>query len=110
MTILKARLGMTEVKSNYKNMFTDTCCRKCKLEEETLYHVLKCGSTRSNSEALIIEEAYGTIKNIENRDPSLVFSIANIIHEEIEELKNIKVLVLPLESEPMATSEEEDIE
>ena len=40
--ILLERLGMTKVRSNYKNMFNSTICQKCNVEEETTIHLIKC--------------------------------------------------------------------
>ena len=56
MTILKARLGMTEVKSNYKNMYTDTKCRKCHKIEEDLKHILQCNSSVPENKDQIVED------------------------------------------------------
>lgn len=41
MTILKCRLGMIEVKTNFKNKYKDTKCKKCGREED-LEHLLSC--------------------------------------------------------------------
>ena len=46
-TILKARTGMTKIKTNYKNKVTDTKCEMCKEEEDTLQHMIEtCQTTR----------------------------------------------------------------
>ena len=42
MTILEARLGMTKVKANYKNMHSNTLCDLCKNETEDLKHLITC--------------------------------------------------------------------
>ena len=39
--IFMARTRMIKVKTNYKNMYTNTICRGCGLKEETQQHVLE---------------------------------------------------------------------
>ena len=40
--IMKVRLNMTELKSNFKGKYDDTMCPACDKEEETTEHVIKC--------------------------------------------------------------------
>ena len=41
----EVRLGMLEIKENYKNKYKDNMlCRKCKEENETLKHIFECTS------------------------------------------------------------------
>ena len=41
-TLLKIRTGMIKIKVNYKNMNKDLKCQICKIEIETLEHLLNC--------------------------------------------------------------------
>ena len=92
---------MIEVKTNYKNMFVDTICRKCNNEEENLSHVIQCNRGIPHDENL--EHICSIVENIEEEDENTTRSIAKVIHTTIEEMK-MMVLVPTLESEPMATS------
>ena len=56
MTILTARLGMTRVKSNYKNMYNNTICDLCKTENEDLEHLLTCKQNINTSNEEEIKE------------------------------------------------------
>ena len=40
--IMKFRLNMTELKSNFKGKYKDTICPACEEEEETTEHVIEC--------------------------------------------------------------------
>ena len=40
--IMKVRLNMTELKSNFKGKYKDSMCPACEKEEETTEHVIKC--------------------------------------------------------------------
>ena len=54
--IFMARTRMIKVKTNYKNMYTNTICRGCGLKEETQQHVLEeCTSihTQDNLKTLV---------------------------------------------------------
>ena len=107
MTILKTRLGMIEVKTNFKNMFSDVTCRKCKKEDETLHHVLKCGHKHNEIEEQILKNLDEILSDVDSSDPDIVMSVAKVIQKELQTLKNNKILVSTLESEPQATSSEE---
>merc|ERR1711895_59565 len=48
-TIFKARIRMTKVKGNYKNLFPNLRCRACKEEQETQKHVLQDCKTLQNN-------------------------------------------------------------
>ena len=104
-TILKVRTGMIEVKANYKNMYIDQSCRKCNAAEESLIHVLKCNTTSTVEENLLLEDAKDMLDNIEEQEPSRIKKLSTFIHLQIS-----KLVEIPLESTPatLAASLEED--
>ena len=51
--IFMARTRMIKVKTNYKNMYTNTICRGCGLKEETQQHVLEECTSIHTQENLI---------------------------------------------------------
>ena len=110
MTILKARTGMTEIKTNYKNMYSDQLCRKCLAETEDLCHILNCKNEHNKEEKQLINDAVNILDNVEVESPSRVKYLATLIHREVQRLKEIPVLKIRLESAPtLASSEEEDM-
>ena len=111
MTILKARTGMTEIKTNYKNMWADLKCRKCHSNTEDLSHMLRCKNSLSEEENNIVEEAKKIIDHIETEEQSKVEILAKLISREVRQLKEMKSPVQQgeLESAPEASSEELDI-
>ena len=115
MTILKARTGMTEVKANFKNMHTDLLCRKCRSSEENLLHILRCNTRLSDDEDKLIQQLTDILVNIEEKEPTQVRTLAQLICREIQMMKDRDTLLVDtsLESRPrfprmQATSEEED--
>lgn len=111
-TMLKTRLGMIELKPNYKNLHQDTNCRKCNGEEETLQHVLKCYQGSKASSATTINEVEEIVNKVEVKDQNLVRNLAADIMETLLQLRDDKVLVpevLPESTLDTATSSEEDM-
>ena len=89
MTILKARVGMTEVKVNYKSLFTTNKCRICKVEEETLEHLLMCNQQGTENDKLF-SEASIVIKNVEHEGKDAVVLLAKHIHRVMEEIRSLR--------------------
>ena len=44
--IMKLKLNMVELKTNFKGKYRDACCPACEVEEETTEHVLACDEYR----------------------------------------------------------------
>ena len=112
MTILKTRTGMVEVKTNFKNMHTNTTCRKCHSEEENLEHVLSCQRKVPENKKEVVQEVNNIINDINKTEDTKLRSLAEEIYSAVEELKTIMVLVPTnpsLESEQQATSDDEDM-
>ena len=101
-TVLKARTGMTEVKENFKNMYTNLQCRKCDLCREDLNHILRCKTNLSEAEIKLVDESKNILDNIETASQSKVTALAQMINREMHKLKEIKPLVDELESKPPA--------
>ena len=78
-TILRARLGMTEVKANYKNKFKEINCKNCG-ETEDLKHLLTCNET---------EEIVNFAENLKN----ILWTEAENPRINIENLKNLAQLI-----------------
>lgn len=109
-TMLKTRLGMIELKSNYRSMHKDTKCRKCQSEEETLMHVLKCCRGSEESNTTTSDEAEDIINGVEDKEQNIVTDLATDIRETMMQLKEM-VLVpdcIPESTLDPATSLEED--
>ena len=77
--IMRIRLNMIELKSNFKGKYKDTLCPACEAEAETTEHVLKCREyqklTKHDLNPEIIEEGGGISKNVENMQWLLQASI-----------------------------------
>ena len=106
---------MTEVKANFKNMHTDLLCRKCRSSEENLLHILRCNTRLSDDEDKLIQQLTDILVNIEEKEPTQVRTLAQLICREIQMMKDRDTLLVDtsLESRPrfprmQATSEEED--
>ena len=76
-TLLKARLGMTKIRTNYKNMYDTTICPVCNKENETLEHLLKCNTEE-------IDEAQIT---------NYIHNIQNISIQNLDNLNKIAILI-----------------
>ena len=108
MIILKARTGMLDLKPNFKNMYSNMTCRKCKNEEETLIHILLCGRKLTKEKQILILNAHSVLRNIEEEEERKIKMLASEIRQVTAEM----VLVptgATLESALQATSDDEDI-
>ena len=76
MVIMMARLGMTNIRVNYKNKYDgNTKCQQCQEnEEETLLHLLNCGEKNNSNFFDDITEIYSCSPNRE-----LLTKVANRI-------------------------------
>ena len=55
--VLKTRLNMLELKSNYKGQHKDLTCESCGAEEDNTEHIFKCSSLRKvNKNSLTIQD------------------------------------------------------
>ena len=63
--IMEIRLGMVDVKTNYKKKYDDTTCRQCGKEEETAEHFLKCLTPPNQKHKLKDFNEIWSLKNIE---------------------------------------------
>ena len=90
MTILKSRTGMIELKTNYKNKYLTTKCRKCNIEEEELKHVLLCNNTINHPEMELINQITEIINNLESETEEKIYKTASLIAREVQKLKSIE--------------------
>ena len=82
--ILKVRLNMTETKSNFKSKYTDLCCPKCKIENDTTEHVVQCFtdvkvneiSNPNSSEWIKIINGFRKYKDYKEAESSIIRSNA----------------------------------
>ena len=88
MTILKERTGMTSVKVNYKNMYTDLLCRMCHQADETIQHLMQCYNT-NNPENHQISATEEIIDNISSCSIEEIKRLAQIIQTVLEALTSI---------------------
>ena len=107
MTVLKARIGMTEVKENFKNMFPDTKCRKCGSHNEDLLHILQCCTTFNIAEKDVVERMRVILDNIDSEEQSTVMVLSRVIAREMQQMK-LLVKQPPLESTPPTAASNED--
>ena len=82
--VFMARTRMIEVKTNYKNMYTNTICRVCGLKEETQQHVLEeCTSIHT-------QDNLKTPNNqLFSNDPTTTKSTANKLNNPIKNHKRM---------------------
>ena len=92
-TILMARLKMTNLKSNFKNLYTGKIkCTYCKEQDETLQHIIECPRYPKNFqeyENIInlkeIEEGINEDKEIDNL--KIIAKIINEVESDLEEMR-----------------------
>ena len=89
-TILKERLGMTDVKANYKNKYSDTKCRICHLEEETSQHLMKCFYKDDPGKLEIVELMQTTIANITSTEKEKIIELAQSIQTVLQTFASTK--------------------
>ena len=77
--ILLERLGMTKVRTNYKNMFNSTICQKCKIEEETTLHLIKCQLDGAPAHKEAVKDYEHCIWNIESQTPQKIKEIGGLL-------------------------------
>ena len=77
--ILLERLGMTKVKSNYKNMYNSTKCRKCNIREETTLHLIKCQLDGAPAYKETVENYENIIWNIESQTTQKLKEIGGLL-------------------------------
>ena len=86
----KVRSGMTDVRKNHSNKYNCHLCPMCKLEEETMYHLVACNVNMSFDD---FQKVYGN----ESRDIELV---ATAVRESVNtknrfiQISNIYVKIL----------------
>ena len=54
--MMKVRLNMIEVRSNYKNQYQDLRCSLCKVETDSTEHIFECKSIAMNGEYSMAKE------------------------------------------------------
>ena len=106
MMVLKTRIGMVEVKTNFKNMFADTTCRKCHSEEEDLQHILQCGRSVTSEIQDMMSDVVNIINNIEDEEDTTIKVLAEEIKKVMEEIPLVTTLESVLQE---ATSDDEDM-
>ena len=106
MMVLKTRIGMVEVKTNFKNMFADTTCRKCHSEEEDLQHILQCGRSVTSENQDMMSDVVNIINNIEDEEDTTIKVLAEEIKKVMEEIPLVTTLESVLQE---ATSDDEDM-
>ena len=102
MTILKAQLGMTQIRANYRKMYDSITCEVCNTEDETLGHLLKCNN--KNLDEADIHNYILNIENIENTDTNTIKNEAILI------ANSILVRASALEASPPHCASFEDAE
>ena len=84
MTILKERLGMTDVKANYRNKYIDTRCRICHEEEETSQHLMKCFYKDNPGKLEIVQQLNSIIANITSTANNKILELAQSIQTVLQ--------------------------
>ena len=81
--ILKLRIGMTEAKSNFRNMHTNIDCNKCG-KIETAEHLINCNmkNTKENKNTMLNFD--DKIKNIETTKISILKNISVLIKNSLK--------------------------
>ena len=64
--IMEVRLGMIDVKVNYKNKYQDTICRNCGIETETAEHYINCRTEKQDKKAMENWHEIWTMSSIKN--------------------------------------------
>ena len=64
--IMEVRLGMVDVKSNYRNKHEDSLCRECGREEETVEHFIQCQTKHSQKHKMKNFHEFWSLHNMEN--------------------------------------------
>ena len=91
MTIMKARLGMTQLKTNYRNMHTDVRCHLCG-EEDDMQHLLGCPEENDETEEKwTTQEIKSTIFILAENPKSHNQKLKNLAYSIIQKLKNRSV-------------------
>ena len=91
MTILKGRLGMTDVKANYKNKYKDINCKICGKSED-LEHLLnsQCKKCNITSHDTSFNDTFQTAKNYHN----ILWIQAESPNKNKNNLKNLAMLIV----------------
>ena len=67
--IMKVRLNMTELKSNFKGKYNNTICPACEEEDETTEHVIKCKEYQRMTQHTLLEgdeDGFNLAEKMEN--------------------------------------------
>ena len=80
--ILRTRLGMIDIKVNFKNKYNNTICNLCQKENETLQHLLECQENTYQCEN--IENVTNNINHVfAGTDLNFLKNIAKIIIKKL---------------------------
>ena len=85
-TILKERLKMTDIKTNYKNKYNETSCRICHQAEETTSHLLNCYYKEDPEKLKIAATSEEIINNISTAKIEDVMELAGILQQVLAAL------------------------
>ena len=85
-TILKERLKMTDIKTNYKNKYNETSCRICHQAEETTSHLLNCHYKEDPEKLKIAATSEEIINNISTAKIEDIMELAGILQQVLAAL------------------------
>ena len=98
MNILKLRLGMTAAKANYHNMYNETSCRRCKKENETAEHLIKCNMDNTEENHELMSNYQELIQKIETSEISKLKMLSVLVSQSIVRASTLDASHPPLDS------------
>ena len=89
-TILLTKLGMIDIKTNFKNKYQDNKCTFCKDEEETLEHIVSCKKVEVDRGIFEMMRGNGVYEMIYGNDIDSLERVARVIENIMEEREKMK--------------------